>query len=728
MSPIVHLNQEMPTTLSNPSQGNQSKIENHSIFDSIEDKLYVKIKQNQLSYLVGLLKEMKEYKGFKINYKKLSTFLKEQLTIILDSLDIIKIISNIETKSQNSSINIFDENTYCAQTINNIQKDNEELSSLVNDDLYSKFNYDYMDKNGEIEETNVTNKNEIKIEKSKEQLKDEENEDEEKENAKKDELKKNTDEFLKNTKFFYLNDLKGPIICDIKLLNIKKNLKFFAKKSYFKDLISPKYINNDLYIPLPDWAYSINSFNLNCKLYIILGIIVLLNYAYYYIKGKIFINNKLRKIKVKYKEKIKKINNAKTYIYHCSPKIIDLFFSSGVKKNILENAINLYFKNNNSYNKGNIKEIFENILNNLENDIINYKGNKIEKLFESIEFYSFDDILNSSQFIYLSFLHYLLYYIQKYLKPKFISLELININNIIKNLKTNWYPKRNSYIYEIITLIKNLLQYDYEIISIINYGSFATGLDIIGSDIDLIIYYKEKRILNGTLLYNLYVKLSNLINNNLEIKLIDKASVPIIKLKYNIFNLLNNYYDFLYINWIIYTINQYKYLDIEDFIEIKIDISCTTEQNVVAYRQKMTEIIKNELNKNELLIKPVVLYLKLYLKVSNMNSLYNGWLNSLAIVIMTINTVKIYKKDNNNDKITPKEILYLFLKRFSNYNYDYEIDINGSNPCDQSNVIPKKKRFVIINPIDNSNISEKSFNTPEIKKSFAKLLNSIEGA
>ena len=52
MSPIVHLNQEMPTTLSNPSQGNQSKIENHSIFDSIEDKLYVKIKQNQLSYLV----------------------------------------------------------------------------------------------------------------------------------------------------------------------------------------------------------------------------------------------------------------------------------------------------------------------------------------------------------------------------------------------------------------------------------------------------------------------------------------------------------------------------------------------------------------------------------------------------------------------------------------------------------------------------------------------------
>ena len=69
------------------------------------------------------------------------------------------------------------------------------------------------------------------------------------------------------------------------------------------------------------------------------------------------------------------------------------------------------------------------------------------------------------------------------------------------------------------------------------------------------------------------------------------------------------------------------------------------------------------------------------------------------------------------------------MKRFSNYNYDYKININGSNsPCDQSNVPLKKKRFVIINPINNTNISEKSFKTPEIKKSFANLLKSIEDA
>ena len=731
MSPIVHSNQEINTTLSNPSQGSQSKIENQSIFKTIEDKLYLKI--NQLSYLVGLLTEMKEYKGFKINYKKLSTFLNEKLIIILNSPDIIKMISTIEKKPQNSSEIISDENTLCAQSLNDIQKVNEELSPFINDEGYFNFEGDNMDEKGEKEETKVTNKNEIKKEKSKEQLKDEEN----KittigiENSKKDELKTNIDEFLKNTKFFYVNDLEGPIKCDIELLNIEKSLKFFAKKNYFKDLISPKYINNDLYIPLPYWAYSINSFNLNYKLYIILGIRVLLNYIYYYIKGKIFINDNLRKILVKYKEIINKINNAKAYISQCSLINIDYFFSTDAKNNILENAINLYLKKNNNYNKEKIKEIFINILNNLEIDIGNYKNNnkKIKKLFKYIVFYSFDDILHSRQFIYLSFLHYLLNYIQEVLKPKLISLDLINVNIIIENLKSNWYPKRNDYISKIINLIQNLLQYDYEKISIIKYGSFTTGLDIIGSDIDLIIYYKENKELEGTLLDNLNAKLLNLMNENFEIEFISKASVPIIKLKYNILSMLNNNYNFYWINWIINTINQYKYLDIEDFIKIKIDISCTTDKKYCDNIQKMTEIIKCEINKNVLLIKPIVLYLKLYLKVNNMNSLHEGWLNSLAIVIMTINTVKTYINKNKKNEITPYEIFVYFLKRFSNYNYDYKININGSNsPCDQSNVPLKKKRFVIINPINNTNISEKSFKTPEIKKSFANLLKSIEDA
>ena len=108
-----------------------------------------------------------------------------------------------------------------------------------------------------------------------------------------------------------------------------------------------------------------------------------------------------------------------------------------------------------------------------------------------------------------------------------------------------------------------------------------------------------------------------------------------------------------------------------------------------------------------------------------MNSLYNGWLNSLAIVIMVINTLKTYIKENKKGYITQYEIFYSFLKRFSNYNYDYEIDINGYNkPHIQSD--DDNKRFMIMNPIDNTNITKNSFNTTKIKESLAQLLNRIK--
>ena len=51
-------------------------------------------------------------------------------------------------------------------------------------------------------------------------------------------------------------------------------------------------------------------------------------------------------------------------------------------------------------------------------------------------------------------------------------------------------------------------------------------------------------------------------------------------------------YELSWVNWVIYAINRYKFLDIEDFTNISIDISCTREENYVANINKMTEIIK----------------------------------------------------------------------------------------------------------------------------------------
>ena len=732
LPPIDNYKQEASTSFSIPSPGSKSKFENQPIFDTIKDQLYLKI--NQHSYLVGLLKKIKSFKKAKIDYNKLQKFSSKNIKIILNNLDIINMIFNFIKISKTTIM--YEEKSCCAEEINDIEQYNEELSTLGNNECYSNFikiddeevkeetKENYETKNEIIKKEIITNKiikNEIKSEETTIGIK----------NTEKDQLKNSINEFLNKTKFLYVNDLEGPLICDIELLNLDKNLKFFSdNNNYFKDLISPKNINNDLYIPLPEWAQSINSFNLNCKLYIILGILLLLYYSYYYIKGKIYKNNELSQILAKYEEKIKKINNCKAYLKSYCPMIIYNCFSSGVLKDIFKFSTVSYLKNNNNNYKENIeniKEIFENTIQKLKNEIHNCQDNnkKIEKLFEYITFYTFDDILNSRHFIYLSFLNYLLDYIQNDLIPGSISLKIIDIYNIIEDLKKKWYPKRIIYINEIITLIIDILKYDYAIKNIICYGSNATGLDIIGSDIDLIIYYKEIEKSNGNLLEDLNKKLSNLNISDLEIKFLGKASVPIIKLKYNIYNRLLNYNDFCWINSILYAEKQYKFLEIEDFIEIKIDISCTTDDNYFANIQKMTKMITDEIKDNKI-IKPVIIYLKILLKIGNMNSVHEGWLSSLSIVIMTINTVKTYIKENNEDEINPYKIMHSFLKRFSNYNFDYEIDINGYNkPCIQPNN-DDEKRFMIINPINNDIISEKSYHIKEIKHSFEKLLYSLQ--
>ena len=138
--------EENSTSISNPDKESKSKI-GQTIFDTIKDKLYLRIPQE--SYLFRLFIYNKEVK---IEYNKLHKFLEKNknITISIISPDIIKIISNVEEKSQNSTknIQISEENTYCEQEINYIENKIEEL--IVNNDFY--FNLNNIEK-GEKEET-----------------------------------------------------------------------------------------------------------------------------------------------------------------------------------------------------------------------------------------------------------------------------------------------------------------------------------------------------------------------------------------------------------------------------------------------------------------------------------------------------------------------------------------------------------------------------------------------
>ena len=258
--------------------------------------------------------------------------------------------------------------------------------------------------------------------------------------------------------------------------------------------------------------------------------------------------------------------------------------------------------------------------------------------------------------------------------------------------------------------------------NIISYGSSSTDLDIIGSDKDYIIFYVEKIKLNEDFLSRLNKRLSEQNIFNLDIKFIPNASVPVIKLTYDLSKGIYINKEFEMYNFI-NIIRQYKFFDNYDCTKIKIDISSTKDHKTIENTQKMTELIKTELN-NYPLIRPVVLYLKFYLKKYNMNSVYLGWLSSLAIFLMIRNIVKTYIKKNHKNDLSIGNILYSFLEKFSNYNYDYIIDKDGYDiPYVQSN---DDKRFIIINPLDpNKNVCESSFQTKKIKECFANMLKYI---
>jgi hypothetical protein len=108
----------------------------------------------------------------------------------------------------------------------------------------------------------------------------------------------------------------------------------------------------------------------------------------------------------------------------------------------------------------------------------------------------------------------------------------------------------------------------------------------------------------------------------------------------------------------------------------------------------------------------------------NMISVWKGWLSSTAIFLMTRNIVKTYIKENHKNDLSIGKLFILFLEKFSNYNYDYIIDKDGYDiPYIQCS---NKKRFIIENPIHPElNISEKFFNTEDIKTVFANLLKDI---
>ena len=132
------------------------------------------------------------------------------------------------------------------------------------------------------------------------------------------------DIFLQSIKFNIKNDNKKAFLSfDIESLllskNLEKILKYFTKNKYFKNWVNPIYCNNDWYLPLPDWVYSITKFDVFFQtLLIYIELITILLYEYYKLTGSILPKDNITYIehmnKISEFEKVSNFEKEKTNI------------------------------------------------------------------------------------------------------------------------------------------------------------------------------------------------------------------------------------------------------------------------------------------------------------------------------------------------------------------------------------------------------------------------------
>ena len=720
--PTLALKHEIINSFTNTlNQINKEESDNLSMLVRRAGKLYFKIKEN--SNLIGLLKEFKDSKG-KIIRDNLFKFLNQNRKIIINSPEIIKMLSKYKIfdklntpiipekdeenekcsenpknrAEQNLDIDN-NSNEFCEQQLSIIDNYNETFSSLGNNkEFHNLIPEDYLqEKETELDTKETENNTKSEKDETKE-------------------LIKSIDEFSKERKLFSLNDSIDTLICDINLVYIEKYLQY----SNNKDWISPKVIEKYFYIPLPNWANTCKSFDFNSILFIIIELILLLNYQFFQLKGKNF--SDIRNINDKYEGKINNINNLKTFLIKYYPNNIEFFFLPNVLKSTSNIAAQSYLDKYNIQKieyKKNLPYFFEQIFIRLKTNLEQYSKNeeKIEMLFEKITYYTFDDKLYVKYLIYSSFLTVIFQYVIEQLSDD-LSPKILDIYNKISHFKPTWVKIRNYYVNTFLSQIYNLLIDDYYF-RFHYYGSSTTGLDNIGSDIDIMISYIPKKKVYVDFLSNLSQKLKLLKQkyNYMKINPILEAKVPIIKIDINLSEKVFNMNDEE-------KKEVFSLFNKEDVTTIKIDISSTYNLKTIENIYKMTSLINYELN-NYPIIRPVVSYLKFYLKKYKMDSVKDGWPSPSSIFLMIRNIVKTYIKEYPLKTLNVGKVLILFLVKFSNYNFDYLIDKDGYDKpyiqCDKED-----KKFFITNPIEtDKNVFPNPKKIKEIQKCFAQILKDI---
>ena len=498
-------------------------------------------------------------------------------------------------------------------------------------------------------------------------------------------------------------DINDTLIVNYEELKNSENLdniiKLLTNYDYCKDNFSPICYENEWYIPLPEWAYSIKTHDLfNFTLAIILLIVILIisqptNNNNSSIINSIDAKDNLDDI---FEQNKKIIDELKEH-----EKIPDIFFSEPFIEHISKQTTESYYQKCylTEKDKKDVFKFFHDQLIDLKEYISEYETSqeKLEKLCEKITSYTSSEIYH---YTFACLKHFLLNCSSYIHLTKILNEELKKISNDNALIK----PYKDEGVSEIKRIIPSILNQFYFIdyYRFINYGSSAMGLDIKQSDRDILIFFAINNKSNSTDLLNLCEEVAELlIKEKLPYLTVHKRKAKAIG-----------------------QLIQLEYKKNEK--EIKIDLTFTKDINYAIYLKEMINLVKSDLEKYPKL-GPLTLIIKIILYDKGLNIVHKGGLNSLSVIFLAKHIVITYEKENPSLVL----LFYLFLDKYSKYDFTYGIDENGKEfPYDQSFLPDKQKRFIIKNPIIkykfsnmNDNVASGCFQPKKIIALFKELLN-----
>ena len=329
-------------------------------------------------------------------------------------------------------------------------------------------------------------------------------------------------------------------------------------------------------------------------------------------------------------------------------------------------------------------------------------------------------------------------------------------NNILKNEKNvniilqHLTKYKNYCINEIKKLINKTYENKVINYSIDLYGSYTTGLMIEASDIDIKIKLYNLKKDEFNIYFNNLDQTLNLENKFEKIIPISTASVPVIKLIIDIEKFIKNNGDLGQDFFKLKNQNFFKnyFFDKNELTQIRVDITFIIDNNT--NNKEIMNKIENDnidINNNEKSnviyikeqlelfpeIKPILILLKRYFYVKNMNSSFEGGLSSYNLFLLLLSFAKynsINFSQNKNKIINLGYFLLQFLEFFGK-NFDFKnLTVNLNSPyiyeINSFSNYNSGKSLTILDPLTGLNASKSSYKIFEIQNMFLNAYNFFE--